>query len=33
MRRSKKERIERISDGMILGLLLYTLLEIVTLIF
>jgi hypothetical protein len=33
MRRSKKERMETISDGAILGLLFYTLFEIYTLVF
>jgi hypothetical protein len=33
MRRSKKERVETITDGMILGILLYALFEIYILIF
>jgi hypothetical protein len=33
MRRSRKQRVEAISEGMILGLLLYTLFEIYTLVF
>jgi hypothetical protein len=33
MKRSDKERFETISDGMILGLLLYALFEIYSLVF